>query len=289
MRDINMTQERFSKKFGYSTQEKEIAIREGAPQGLRQFMIQTLYEFGYQPSQLRQTICMTLRQAPDDNNWSEYPNIDYEIRNLIKNCEWFQVYDIIEAFYSYSKIEEKQQAFADEINDYFKTNGIGWKLENGQILFRGDEIFETHLRKAEKTLDLTDLQTAKNEIKEAIKDISKRPNPDITGAVQHSIACLECVAREITGDKKLTLGELIKKNREIVPAPLDTVIEKMWGFSSEQGRHLQEGKEPAFDEVELLVGLSASISTYLARKSPKFKEAGTTNFLLKSDILISKM
>ncbi|CAG0941078.1 hypothetical protein BROC_01266 [Candidatus Brocadiaceae bacterium] len=90
---------------------------------------------------------------------------------------------------------------------------------------------------------------------------------------------MECVAREITGDKKLTLGELIKKNREIVPAPLDTVIEKMWGFSSEQGRHLQEGKEPAFEEVELLVGLSASISTYLARKSPKFKETGTIDFL----------
>lgn len=271
-----MTQERFSKRFGYSTRENEIAIREDAPQGLREFIVQTLYEFGFKPSQLRQTICRILRQAPDDNNWSEYPNIDYEVRCLIKNCEWFQVYDIIKAFYL--KIMEKQ-AFTDEINDYFKTNGIGWKFENGQIIFRGDEIFEIHLHKAEKMLDLAGFQTAKNEIKEAIKDLSKRPNPDITGAVQHSIACLECVAREIKGDKKLTLRELIKKNREIVPVPLDTVIEKIWGFSSEKGRHLQEGKEPAFDEVELLVGLSASISTYLARKSPKFKETGTIDFL----------
>lgn len=69
----------------------------------------------------------------------------------------------------------------------------------------GDVIFETHLHKAEKTLDLTGLKTAKTEIKEAIKDISKRPNPDITGAVQHSIACLECVLQEITGNKKLML------------------------------------------------------------------------------------
>ncbi|OQD45894.1 hypothetical protein BIY37_06175 [Candidatus Brocadia sapporoensis] len=61
----------------------------------------------------------------------------------------------------------------------------------------GDVIFETHLHKAEKTLDLTGLKTAKTEIKEAIKDISKRPNPDITGAVQHSIVCLECVLQEI--------------------------------------------------------------------------------------------
>ncbi|GJQ22844.1 MAG: hypothetical protein HBSAPP01_06340 [Candidatus Brocadia sapporoensis] len=51
------------------------------------------------------------------------------------------------------------------------------------------------------------------------------------------------------------------------------------GFSSEKGRRLLEGKEPAFDEMELLAGLSASISTYLARKLPKVKEIGTIDFL----------
>ncbi|MEB2309264.1 MAG: hypothetical protein OZ917_08200 [Candidatus Brocadiaceae bacterium] len=51
------------------------------------------------------------------------------------------------------------------------------------------------------------------------------------------------------------------------------------GFSSEKERRLLEGKEPAFDEVEVLAGFSASISTYLARKLPKVKEIGTIDFL----------
>lgn len=94
-----MIQERFSKRFGYSTQEKEIAIREDAPQGLREFIVQTLYEFGFKPYQLRQAICGILRKAPDYDNFTDFPYIDKEVISLIKNCEWFQVYDVIEAFY----------------------------------------------------------------------------------------------------------------------------------------------------------------------------------------------
>lgn len=110
------------------------------------------------------------------------------------------------------------------------------------------------------------MQTAKTEIKEAITDLSRRPNPDITGAIQHSLACLECVCREVTGDTKATLGDLMKKAGNIVPAPLDHVITKIWGFTSEQGRHLKEGKNPAYIEAELVVELSAAISSYLGKK-----------------------
>jgi hypothetical protein len=41
---------------------------------------------------------------------------------------------------------------------------------------------------------------------------------------------------------------------------------------------LTRRKKTSFDEVEL-AGFSASISTYLARKSPKFKETSAIDFL----------
>ena len=96
--------------------------------------------------------------------------------------------------------------------------------------------------------------------------MSRRPTPDITGAIQHSLACLECVAREVTGDRNATLGELIKKHPNIVPKPLDSAIEKIWGFTSEQGRHLREGQAPEYLEAELVVELSSAIATYLGKK-----------------------
>lgn len=113
------------------------------------------------------------------------------------------------------------------------------------------------------------MQTAKSEIREALLDLSRRPQHDITGAIQHSLACLECVCREVSGDKKATLGELIKRNPGIIPKPLDIAIEKLWGYSSEKGRHLREGLSPEFLEAELIVEISAAISVYLGKKLSK--------------------
>jgi hypothetical protein len=41
------------------------------------------------------------------------------------------------------------------------------------------------------------------------------------------MGCLEAVTRDITGDEKLTLGEILKKRPELVPAPLDTALSKV--------------------------------------------------------------
>lgn len=259
----------FSKRLGIEVPEKEITVRHDAPNGLRAYIPEIYYGLGKYPSDVRPIVCRTLRIAPDEGNWSERPNIAMEVQNLLMSCEWYRVYDIIEALAS--KLinplkPSESKYFHDEINAYFKENGIGWKLENGLIESRGDEEFETAISEVEVVLGDRNLPTAKREINEAIKCISRRPEPDITGAIQHSLAALECVSREATGDKKMTLGELIKKHPDIVPPPLNNVISMVWGFSSEQGRHLREGRDPQFEEAELMVHLSATLCTYLGKK-----------------------
>jgi hypothetical protein len=257
---------RFSKRHGHSIAEKPITIREDAPSGLRDFVIQIVYGLKkYEPSFLRDVICKVLRVSPDRNNWSEYPNIAVEVETLIHGCEWYYVYDIIEAFWD-SIGQEFREEFTNELNDYFKFGGIGWKIDFGLIETRGDEVFENSISTVTTVLATAKLQTAQTEIKEAINDLSRRPHPDISGAIQHSLACLECVCRETTGDKKATLGELIKKFPGIVPRPLDTAIEKIWGFTSEQGRHLSEGKVPDYLEAELVVELTATLASFLGKK-----------------------
>lgn len=255
--------ERFSKRHGHSSTAKDITTREDAPTGLRQFIPQVLYDMGMSSSEVRSLVCRVLRVAPDtQHNWGE-PNISNEVYDLLENCEWFYIYDLLERLY---QVISKKAEFTEEVNDYFMANGIGWKLHNGQIEFRGEEQFENDLGKAVNELEEAKLNTARNEIREAIKDLSRRPNPDITGAIQHGVACLECVARDVIGESNMTLGELIKKNRQIVPPTIDKIIEMIWGFSSVQGRHLREQGEPSYEEAELMLGLSASISTYLAKK-----------------------
>jgi len=73
------------------------------------------------------------------------------------------------------------------------------------------------------------------------------------------------VARDV-GESKDTLGTIVSRRRDLFPAPLDSVVEKAWGWSSNFGRHLQEGKDPSLEEAELLVGISGSLCRYLASK-----------------------
>ena len=50
---------------------------------------------------------------------------------------------------------------------------------------------------------------ATNEIHQAMHDLSRRPKPDITGAIQHDMVALECVMRNASNEAKKTLGQVI--------------------------------------------------------------------------------
>ena len=135
------------------------------------------------------------------------------------------------------------------------------------LSIRGPQTFERSLIAAGDTLNNAGLPTAANELRAAVADLSRRPTPDVTGAIQHATASLECVARHACGDEKATLGDLLKRNPDLIPRPLDEAIAKLWGFASENGRHLREGREPTYADAELVVSVAAATGNYLARKN----------------------
>lgn len=262
----------FSKRHGFaSVDEVEITVREDAPEEMRGYLIQLTYECGFKPSDLRSLICRALKKQPDVGNWSEYPNVDGENYDLMHGCKWYKVYDIIERIQEHldqrSYSSDVSGHFQNELNEYFVEHGIGWKLAEGIVEIRGPESFEIVVKTARDTEFQTGHVTASKELHQAISDLSRRPAPDATGAIQHAMASLECVAREITGDVKANLGDIIKRHGQIIPPPLDQAIAKAWGYASENGRHIREGREPTFNEAELIVGLCASLGNYLIKNS----------------------
>lgn len=264
--------EPFSKRNGYANvQEAEITVREDAPDELRGFIPQLTYECGLSPNGLRAIVCKALRKQPDRNNWTEYPNVANEVEDLLLDCKWYKVYDIIERIVDdlgeRSYRAENYDHFQNELNEFFVEGGIGWQIVEGQIQMRGPESFEAVLANAKQTAQTFGHPTAANELHQAISDLSRRPEPDPTGAIQHAIASLECVARHITGDPKANLGMILKRHRTMLPAPLDEAVAMDWGYASEHGRHLREGRNPSFQEAELLVGLSAALSNYIIKKA----------------------
>ncbi len=89
--------------------------------------------------------------------------------------------------------------------------------------------------------------------------------PDITGSIQHSLACLECVTREFTGDTKSTLGELMKNSRELFQPHLTKQLLNL-GVAWNQGGHFRRAEAPEYLEAELVVEVTSAIATYLGKK-----------------------
>ncbi len=263
----------FSERQGLSRPDAEITVRNDAPEDLRDAAAMIAYTAGLMPSDLRGIVCSAVMAAPDRNNWSEYPNIDEEARDHLREAPWFEVYDIIEAISTFLRRNPRAgqdqrpgaTVFEEQLNRFFRSRGIGWQLVQDRIEMRGSEAFEVAVRQGRDELHSQGKSTAANELHEAIQDLSRRPEAEVTGAIQHAMAALECIARDKVFSKD-TLGLLIQRNPDLFPKPLDKAVELIWGFGSNQGRHLIEGKAPAFDEAELIVGLSGVLCRYLTRK-----------------------
>lgn len=256
----------FSTRQGLSRPDGEITIRQDAPSDMRETLVSVAHRCGFKPSTLRDVLCGILYRAPDRGNWSEFPNIDSEVRDLLEDCEWFEVYDFVEALANLSG--GAAASFGEEVNRYFRIAGIGWQLVAGRLEMRGTEVFEQAVRQGQQELHRQGRRTAAGELHEAIQDLSRRPNPEITGAIQHAMAALECVARD-AGASKETLGDLVRRNPNLFPRPIDQIVEKAWGYTSNFGRHLQEGRSPEFEEAELMVGISGVLCRYLARRTTR--------------------
>jgi AbiJ-like protein len=123
-------------------------------------------------------------------------------------CEWFLVYDIAEAIadHLWQMNGVAHQTFARYLNEFFRKYGIGWQMVDRKIEVRGPIERDQVVRKSIAGLELASRRTASRELHEALHDLSRRPQADVTGAVQHAGAALECVARDVSGDEKKTLA-----------------------------------------------------------------------------------
>ena len=188
----------------------------------------------------------------------------------MEKARWYKVYDIAEALHrklvtNGTRDSQPGDEFERRLNGFLLENGIGWELRDGQITHRGSEAFGKSAHEVPIRLEESGFQRAANEMREALGDISRRPQPDITGAIQHAMAALEATAREVTGQPNPTLGKLVPMLG--LPAPLDQAVHKLWGYASDRGRHVRE-QQDGLDhaEAELIVTVAGSLCGFLTQR-----------------------
>lgn len=257
----------FSDRHGYRETDAEITVREDAPSSLRSAILVIAEQVGMSPSGMRNILCQVLLVRPDPDNWSPYPHIWNEVHDLFADCRWYKVYDIAEALYDGIDSSRKDLAcqFEDRLNQYFREYGIGWEMQDGRVLIRGSGNFSHATKEAVDSLTLKGRDVAASEVREALRDISRRPKPDVTGAIQHVMAALESTAREVAMEPTRTLGQIVR--RLGLPAPLDTAVDKLWGYASDRARHVREGQTVDTAEAELIVSVACAVCTFLSPRA----------------------
>lgn len=257
--------EPFSRRYGYSAPEAAISIREDAPDFVRSAVVSLARGFGLSPDTLRSEICAGLLRTPDRNNWSP-DNVSREVEFLIEDAPWYRVYDIAERLHDF--VERLSwgsgERFAVQLNEVFRETGVGYEMKEGRIVGRGSLVFREATEEAIRIMTVAKKPTAAEQMRQALADITRRP-PDITGAVQHGIAALECTARDVSGQPSANLSQTLSTLN--LPKPLDQAVDKLWSFASQRGRHISEGRDPNFEEAELVVTISSAVSVYLLRRS----------------------
>jgi hypothetical protein len=153
-------------------------VRESAPEDLRYAVLDEALKVDFGPHALRAVICRVLRKRPDPSNWSEYPNVWDEVQDLVYECEWFRVYDIIEAIADELEAPSRGR-YRDAMNEFFVERGIGWQVDGVKVVSRGTDAFESSVHLAAAAFAAADRVTAQREIEEALRDLSRRPVPDL--------------------------------------------------------------------------------------------------------------
>ena len=259
----------FSQRHGFTSTPPANLLRQTAPEQLRLAVVHFAAEAGYRPSQLRDRVLDVLCVPPDADLWRNDDNILKEVQGHLARAEWYEIYDVIESLHREMLrrgLDDSAAIFERKINRVLEKNGIAWKVANGAVEARGPETFESVIKNATDSLKDSGLTTAGRELHEALLDLSRRPAADLTGAIQHSAAALECVARYVTGDSRATLGQILTKFPDILPPPLPDAMSKVWGYASERARHMREGAQPTQAEAELMVGLTAAVANYLVQE-----------------------
>jgi hypothetical protein len=256
--------ERFSKRFGILPKPMGL-VRNEAPLKMRLALVLLLSENNVDICVVAEALCKAERKVPPTYLHTSYLSmravqrwdlIELELRS---RADWHEVYDFIEILCAQLGNHEIEQ----KISELFVEFDVGWKVLHGRIEIRGDELFESTVQTARENLDRAGRLTAKAELEEAMASLSRRPVPDSRGAVARSVGALEALAKDITKESTATLGQLIK--RLDLPQPLDIAATKLWGYASDQARHVTEGVIPNHSEAAFVVQVCAAFVSYLSK------------------------
>lgn len=180
------------------------------------------------------------------------------LKRYFFECQWFEIYDFLE------EIAQDQSALLpvrtrEWINQELEVHNSAYRFVDEQI---SEITSKTEIEAIE--VGLADAEApAREHLESALRMLSDREAPDYRNAVKESISAVESTCRSVSGMPSATLGDALKKVREVHPA-FSKAFGVLYGYTSDASgiRHAltDEATVTYADAKFMLVACSAFVS-----------------------------
>lgn len=190
--------------------------------------------------------------------------------------DWDEVYDFIEVVVeSYPLRGERLDRFAKECNSVMKRELSAYRLVGDEVVQITDEL---EIEAIEEALRSTSpFAGVREHLQTALGMLSDRESPDYRNSIKESISAVEGMARLITGHRKATLGQALKRLKdhgvEIHQAQGDA-WSKLYGWTSDADgiRHaMMDLPELRFADAKYMLVSCCAFVNYLIEKAQEAK------------------
>jgi len=198
---------------------------------------------------------------------SGYPNsrkLLLVIKKEYYNIKWFEVFDFLEFLCEYYPDKDVINRLIPFLNKVLEEEKSAYRIIDGIV---SPLIDKEEIKEIEKALNPPDrFAPVKEHIKNSLKHLSDKKEPDYEDSIRESIHAVESLAKIITGKDK-SLSGLIQSLKDI-PFNLREGFKELYNWSSKNLRHGKSGKElpTGFEEaIYMMVTCSAFVNYVIAK------------------------
>lgn len=173
-------------------------------------------------------------------------------------CQWFEVYDFLEEVAG-----DKSALLPADLREWINQE---LEVHNSAYRFVGEQISEITSKTEIEAIEagLADAEApARAHLESALRMLSNREAPDYRNAVKEAISAVEAECRNVTGMPSASLGDALRKVRDVHPA-FSKAFGVLYGYTSDASgvRHAltDEATVTYADAKFMLVACSAFVS-----------------------------
>ena len=167
-------------------------IYDNAPDSVRYGIREVLTVLGYRrPSEQRQVLCQAVRIPPDQYNWSDYPNVDNEVIELLMTTSWYKFFDALERIPLY--LQSRDVAiYYERINALLADEMVGYRFESDRLVRVGTAEFQTAVAAVRTALQDERFAEPRRQFNRAYEFRNNFP-PDWPNAIKEAVSSVEGV------------------------------------------------------------------------------------------------